>query len=108
MLYAVITVVQRCCEFAPDKRYPTAEKAKKALLRADRRKGNRALRLMAAGATCIAFLCAGFALGRYTDIEPFYSPDKVRFSDVITSYSIHYTKLYEFCFMCLPRGALEP
>jgi len=81
-------VVQRCCEFAPDKRYPTAEKAKKALLRADRRKGNRALRLMAAGATCIAFLCAGFALGRYTDIEPFYSPDKVRFSEPLIEQAV--------------------
>ncbi|MBN2878290.1 MAG: protein kinase [Clostridia bacterium] len=80
-------VIKRCCEFAPDKRYATVEKAKKALLAA-RRSRNGGLRLIIAASACIVFLCTGFALGRYTDIEPFASPDNVRFSEPLIEQAV--------------------
>lgn len=66
-------IVQKCTDFAPQRRYASAEKIKADLRNADGRRQKRALRLACGFLVCAACLCAGFAIGRYTDFTPAFS-----------------------------------
>jgi len=63
-------VVRKCAAFAPDMRYRSAARAKRALLRAHGRLPARLAGIGCAVLACAACLCLGFALGRYTQILP--------------------------------------
>lgn len=63
-------IVQRCTAFAPEGRYASAAKLKAALLSADGHRQKSALRWACSVLACAACLCAGFAVGRYTDVCP--------------------------------------
>ncbi len=66
-------IVKRCTAFAPEKRYAGANKIRTALLNADGHKQKRIFKWVCAGLACMGCLCAGFALGRYTDFSPAFS-----------------------------------
>ena len=63
-------IVKTCTELAPDRRFASADKVKKALLRADGRAQRRVLRVVCWLLASFACLCAGFAIGRYTSYTP--------------------------------------
>ena len=63
-------IVKTCTELAPDQRYNSAGRVKKALLRADGRAQRRALCVVGCLLALIVSLCAGFAVGRYTSFTP--------------------------------------
>jgi hypothetical protein len=60
-------IVERCTAFAPDERYPSAEKVRAELLRLGGQRRKRALFAACAAVACVVCLCAGFWVGRYTD-----------------------------------------
>lgn len=66
-------IVQKCTAFAPEKRYASVEKVKTALLGADGRRQKSAICWACGMLAGIVFLCAGFAVGRYTDFAPAFS-----------------------------------
>lgn len=66
----LLRIVKRCTAFAPEKRYASADKVRAALLNADARRQKRVIGGACAVLACVACLCAGFALGRFTDFSP--------------------------------------
>ncbi|MDO4544355.1 MAG: protein kinase [Clostridia bacterium] len=75
-------IVDRCTAFSPKDRYATVANVKRALLQAD---GKRKKRLLASASLllfALAFLCAGFAIGRYTTLfTPKAAVDAVTFTE---------------------------
>lgn len=63
----LVGVYKKCTAFSPEDRYASAEKLKAALIHTDGKREKAAVRRMAAILACLAFLCAGFSIGRYTD-----------------------------------------
>jgi len=63
-------IVKTCTELAPDRRYASADRVKKALLRANGRAQRRILTVVCWLLASVACLCAGFAVGRYTSYTP--------------------------------------
>lgn len=61
-------IYRKCTDFSPRRRYASAGKLKAALLRADGKHQKAALRFCVSALCCLIFLCAGFAIGRYTDV----------------------------------------
>lgn len=61
------SVYKKCTAFSPENRFSSAAKLKSALLHTGDRCKKSALGWMAAILSCMAFLCAGFSIGRYTD-----------------------------------------
>lgn len=63
-------IVKTCTELTPDRRYSSAVQVKKALQRADGHIHKRVVRAILCASALFACLCAGFAIGRYTDYTP--------------------------------------
>jgi serine/threonine protein kinase len=63
-------IVKTCTELAPDRRYATADRVKKALLHANGRLQRRVITAVCWLLVSVACLCAGFAVGRYTAYTP--------------------------------------
>ena len=61
-------IYRKCTDFSPRGRYASAEELKSALLRSDGKRQRAAARTLTASLLCVLFLCAGFAVGRYTDV----------------------------------------
>ena len=61
-------IYRKCTDFSPRGRYASAEELKSALLRSDGKRQRAAARTLTAALICVLFLCAGFAVGRYTDV----------------------------------------
>lgn len=61
-------IYRKCTDFSPRGRYASAGELKSALLRSDGRRQRAAARTLTASLLCALFLCAGFAIGRYTDV----------------------------------------
>lgn len=66
-------IAQKCTDFAPERRYASAEKVKVDLCNADGHRQKRTLQLACGVLICAACLCAGFIIGRYTDFTPVFS-----------------------------------
>ncbi len=66
----LLKVVKRCTAFAPEKRFSSADKVKRALRNSDGHRQKSLRRWICGAAACAVCLCLGFALGRYTDISP--------------------------------------
>lgn len=81
-------VVKKCTAFAPDKRYRSAAQVKKALRNADGHRQKRAVRWGCAVLACAACLCAGFAIGRYTDTALPFSKGGVRFQEPLIEQAV--------------------
>lgn len=62
------SIVQKCTAFSPEERFFTAFSVKKALLNADAHNRKRIIRFCLGAALMLLCLCAGFGLGRYTDL----------------------------------------
>lgn len=60
-------IYKRCTAFSPENRFTSAAKLKAALNHVDSEHKKTAISWMAAILSCIAVLCAGFFIGRYTD-----------------------------------------
>ena len=75
-------IYRKCTAFAPEARFPSAAKMKKALLRADAMHAQAIRHGFVAAAFCAVCLCAGFALGRYTGL--FMPPPEPRAAVVFT------------------------
>ena len=63
-------IVKTCTELAPDRRYASADRVKKALLHANGRSQRRVLAAVCWLLASVACLCTGFAIGRYTSYTP--------------------------------------
>ena len=63
-------IVRKCAAFAPDGRYASVKKVKADLLNADGHRQKRILRFACGFLVCAVCLCAGFAIGRYTELKP--------------------------------------
>lgn len=61
-------IYRKCTNFSPHGRYSSAVKLKAALLRSDGKRKRMAVCTLVTALVCISFLCAGFAVGRYTDL----------------------------------------
>lgn len=61
-------IYRKCTDFSPRGRYASAEELKSALLRSDGKRQRAVARTLTASLLCVLFLCAGFAVGRYTDV----------------------------------------
>ncbi len=59
-------IIAKCTAFSPKERFASARAVQKALLAADERKRRSGARPLALAITAALFLCAGFAIGRYT------------------------------------------
>lgn len=59
-------IIRKCTAFSPDKRFHSVRAVRKALLAASLSRRVRRKRLLTAFLTATVFLCAGYALGRYT------------------------------------------
>ncbi len=81
-------IVKRCTAFAPDKRYRSVMQVKKELLNADGHKQKLAARLTCGVLTCVACLCAGFVIGRYTNASLPYVKNGVRFEEPLIEQAI--------------------
>ncbi len=81
-------IVKTCTELTPDRRYASAQQVKKALLHADGHAQKRFLRVILCVAAALACLCAGFALGRYTDISPALLTGGVRFEEPLIEQAV--------------------
>jgi serine/threonine protein kinase len=82
-------IVQTCTELTPERRYPSAELVKKALLRADGRAQKRIWRICFCVAASLFMLCAGFAIGRYTAFFPkLFSPAGVMFQEPLIEQAV--------------------
>lgn len=69
----LLRIVKKCTAFAPEKRYANVNKIQADLLNVDRHRQKRVIRWACALLACAACLCAGFAVGRYTDFAPAFS-----------------------------------
>ncbi len=65
-------IVQKCVAFAPEGRYASVKKVKAELLNADGHRQKRILRFACGFLVCAVCLCAGFAIGRYTEFKPVF------------------------------------
>jgi hypothetical protein len=76
-------VYKKCTAFSPENRFTSAEKLKTALIRTDSKHGKTAVGRMAAILSCMVFLCAGFSIGRYTNLlsDAFKPHDRVAFEE---------------------------
>ena len=81
-------IVKRCTAFAPDKRYRSVVQVKKELLNADGHKQKIAARLAFGVFACVACLCAGFAVGRYTNVSLPYAKNSVRFREPLIEQAV--------------------
>ena len=63
-------IVQKCTAFAPERRYASVIKVKSDLLSAGRYRKGRVLRLACGFLVCAVCFCAGFVIGRYTELKP--------------------------------------
>ncbi len=61
-------VVRRCAAFSPEERFADVAAVKRALLNTSGRNKKRAARLFGIALLVLATLCAGFSVGRYTDL----------------------------------------
>ena len=61
-------IVAKCTAFAPGERYASAVKVRADLAALDGRRRRRTVFVLGAAALCALCLCAGFAVGRYSDI----------------------------------------
>ncbi len=73
----LLRIVKKCTAFTPEKRYANVNKIKADLLNVDRHRQKRAVRCACTLLACAACLCAGFAVGRYTDFTPAFSASSV-------------------------------
>ncbi len=62
------TIYKRCTAFSPEHRFTSASKLKAALLSSDGKGKISLLRWTMFILSCFLFLCAGFVLGRFTDL----------------------------------------
>jgi tRNA A-37 threonylcarbamoyl transferase component Bud32 len=82
-------IVQRCTAFAPEQRYASAVKVKAALLAADGHRQQNVLRWACGFLACTVCLCAGFAIGRYTDLSPaFWATPSVSFEEPLVEQAV--------------------
>ena len=85
-------IVKTCTELTPDRRYSSAAQVKKALHRADGHLQRRVLRAVICAAVSLACLCAGFAIGRYTDFTPvLVASDSVKFEEPLIEQAVRQT-----------------
>lgn len=66
-------IVKKCTAFAPEKRYANVNKIRADLLNTDGHRRKQIIKWACAMLVCVASLCAGFAVGRYTDFAPAFS-----------------------------------
>lgn len=71
--HRLLRILKRCTAFAPEKRYANANKVRADLLNADGHRQKLIIRCACILMACAACLCAGFAVGRYTDFTPAFS-----------------------------------
>lgn len=64
----LIKIYKKCTAFSPEYRFESAKKLKAALIHSDGKRKIAVLRWTAFILTCLLFLCAGFILGRFTDL----------------------------------------
>lgn len=82
-------IVKTCTELAPDRRYASADRVKKALQRANGHWQRRLLNIACWLLASIACLCAGFAVGRYTSYTPaLFAPAAVHFSEPLIEQAV--------------------
>lgn len=81
-------IVEKCTAFSPDKRYRSVVQVKKALRNADGHRQKRAVRRACAAVACVVCLCAGFAVGRYTDFSLPTGAGRVRFEEPLIEQAV--------------------
>ena len=82
-------IVKTCTELTPERRYPSADRVKQALLHADGHVQKRILRGVCCVAISLACLCAGFAIGRYTGYTPaLFAPRGVSFQEPLIEQAV--------------------
>lgn len=93
-------IVRRCAAFSPEDRFPSAGAVKQALLGVDRTRRRKALQSGLIVVLALLGLCAGFGLGRYTQLFTFASqPQGVRFQEPLIEQAVR---------LQLHKDALEP
>lgn len=82
-------IIKKCTAFAPEKRYSSAKKARRALLRAKRKTYRAVFRAIILIMACGAFFFAGFSAGRYTDlILPIFRESGVKFEEPLIEQAV--------------------
>ncbi len=82
-------IIKKCTAFSPENRYSSAAKVKADLLNADGHRQKAAVRWAFAILVCITFLCAGFMLGRYTEVSPaFIFSQGIRFREPLIEQAV--------------------
>ena len=69
----LLRIVKRCTALAPDARFQSVEQVGRSLRNADGHRQKRILRWACCLLACLVCLCAGFAIGRYTDVMPAFA-----------------------------------
>lgn len=69
----LLRIVKQCTALAPDARFQSVEQVKRSLQNADGHRQKRIFRWACGLSACLVCLCAGFAIGRYTDVTPAFA-----------------------------------
>lgn len=85
----LVRIIKKCVDFAPERRYASVNNIKAALLKADGHRQKSTLRWICGILACIVFFCAGFVIGRYTDVSPaFLTNDGVTFEEPLIGQAV--------------------
>jgi len=85
-------IYRKCTAFAPDARFSSAAKLKRALLFADGKRQRVMRRVFASAVLCAVFLCGGFLIGRYTTFftTPQSQADTVAFIEPLIEKAVRF------------------
>ena len=82
-------IVKTCTDLTPDRRYSSAAQVKKALQRSDGHVHRRVLRALVCAGASLACLCAGFAIGRFTDFSPaLFASREIKFEEPLIEQAV--------------------
>ena len=85
-------IYRKCTAFAPDARFSSAAKLKRALLLADGKRQRVMRRVFVSAVLCAVFLCGGFLIGRYTTFftTPQSQADTVAFIEPLIEKAVRF------------------
>ena len=85
----LLHIVKQCTALTPDARFQSAQQVKRSLQNTDGHRQKHILRWVCSLLGCFFCLCAGFAIGRYTDVTPtFISSSSATFDEPLIEQAI--------------------